>query len=482
MAANAARARRAARRTHDCIVRWPTVCAAAVLLIYALYGEETLSEMLRVKCMGEFDVAAFRGVNVVPYTGLLFVPAGARYHCGGPIWPEFRKAGFARHHAYGKVRDVKPKHRPAEIVLRDSNLFWAGAICHHFGHQIMEFSMRLAGSRDASPNAQMVFAKLPDAPVPPFFDEIVNWFEIDPTERLIVDAPIRAQTLHVVPQAEQVHVGDEPPASVGPNSDALDRMDAMIERKKLAIGTEHRPIFLTRSHVSSRIAAEDYIAWAAALSGAIVVRPETLPLADQMALALSSRRLIITDGSALHLLSLAGRQFDTVHVLQRRPRQLTASASLTPRCRTLEYVNILAGCLCGLYTDGTENQQLGLAVPDEARLFDAFGRCGIDLRPVWDRNDFQNCIERDVNTWAVEMLPAAIDRNPESRPFAANRAYETLQFRPRFAASVRRAILRTDKGPYRAVRSADAAFGNVWRRTLGRRGDAKPRFPKALAD
>lgn len=431
--------------------------------------------------MGPTDVAIDERVRVVPYTDLFRAPLGKSYHQGGPIWSDWPNAGFARHHTHGRRCDMPPPHQDPTAQLTDGNLFWGGAICHHFGHQIMDFSMRILGSCAAHPSASLLFSRLPGAPIPPFFKSILDWFEVEPARVRVIDAPIRAQTLHIVPQAEQTHRGTEPAGVVGPSAAYLDLMDRFIAQKRLPLGTETRPVFLTRAGVQLPLAGEAYIAWAAQQCGAIVVRPEQLPLAEQMALILAARTLIITEGSAFHLLSLAGRQFHTLDVLVRRPSQQTANAALTPRCNALAYVDLLDGCLCGLTPKGRPFEHGGLPIPGERQVIERFGRHGVDLRRVWSHDDFADAVERDVRLWVRHRLRRAVTSHPDAAAFVDATIDRALAVRPRLAAHVRAAVRNAaaslDTAPIQlpALRPTHSA---TLRRAITRRlAPTRPRYP-----
>jgi hypothetical protein len=150
---------------------------------------------------GVVTIADFSDVVVVPYSELLHEPHGA-FHRGGPIWPEWDRAGIERHWVGRQPYDDLPIAPDAVQRSNRDDLFWAGAICRHFGHQIMDFSLRIVPARAAAPDAAFLFAGREGKPLPPFFPAILDWLDVPPDRRVILERPTRFPRLRAAAQPE----------------------------------------------------------------------------------------------------------------------------------------------------------------------------------------------------------------------------------------------------------------------------------------
>ncbi|MEM8854701.1 MAG: glycosyltransferase 61 family protein [Pseudomonadota bacterium] len=347
--------------------------------------------------MTPVDVATYDAVDVVSYDRLLGTGA-SRFHRGGPMWPDWDEAPFARHWRSDGPFDARPLEPDATTSLTGAHLFWGGAVCRHFGHQVMDFSMRLASSKAADPNARFLFSHLPEGTVPRWFNGLLMWFGIDPAhDVLFVDRPLRVDRLHVTPQAERLERS-------GPSPAHLDLMDQLVAQKRLGVEAVRGPVYVSRGGRLIGFAGEKYIEAAITAAGGHVFRPENYAIGDQVRLYLSAERLVFAEGSALHLCSLAGRGFPAIDVVLRRKGWRIGEAFLAPRAQSVRYVDTMHGSIHGTKRPGAPWLSRAVTVLDLEATFEYFHAIGLDLRPHWSAQDYTAALSDDIDVWLRREL------------------------------------------------------------------------------
>ena len=149
-----------------CVWFGPTVGAGGTVGQGIVWAQETWTlDCPRV-------ILTFRDVLVTPYSDLLSVsriPGRRRdaarrpVHRGGPHWPDFDTQHEARHCRRGEPVNDEPEWQPSGERLR-GRWAWAGPISSHFGHQIIDFSMRLGPTLAQDGEARFLFAATPFGP------------------------------------------------------------------------------------------------------------------------------------------------------------------------------------------------------------------------------------------------------------------------------------------------------------------------------
>ena len=343
---------------------------------------------------------AFRDVVVAPTESVIGRRTRAEFQ-GGPLWPEFDNRLHARHcrGPAPKPFDVAPTP-PDEVADTLREAVWCGPVCPHFGHAIADFAMRIAESAHRFPALPLLFCTWPGgaATPPPYFLGFLAQFGVAPHRVVLRDTPIRVGTLHVLPQAERL--GGPPPRAE--YLDLLDRCTPSDRDAELAEAT----IFVSRSRIhrdtlAGRLAGEAYLDEVLAAAGARVMHPETLPLDEQLRCYRSARRLVFSEGSALHAMQLLGRVRAEVSVLTRRPDLRMARAALRPRAAALHWVDATSGLLRGHHRSGrgVDNSR-ALAVLDPPVLLARLGEAtGLGLARHWDAARFAAASAQDVTRW-----------------------------------------------------------------------------------
>ena len=340
----------------------------------------------------------FRDMVVVPYAGLLDRWQDGDWHRGGPAWPDWEQQVSARHCRGGRPMDIHPDAPEGPLTHLDA-LAWGGGIDVQFGHQVADFSARLLPTMLARPDLPIAFASKPErgwqtlADTPSFFRAILDWFGLPPERLHLVNEPSLVGELFVVPQGEQL---DGP----GPSAAYLDALDENADRQMGEAPARHETVlYVSRAGIPARFAGEVELERALGAAGVRIMRPETLPLPEQLRAYRESRRMVFAEGSAIHTLQLLGRIDTEVGVLVRRGGKRIARPSLLPRVRSVAYEDATHGLLHGIAPSGRYAHHRGLSLLREEEVPAAFERLGIDLSRTWDAAGFRRSRDEDVLAW-----------------------------------------------------------------------------------
>lgn len=342
---------------------------------------------------GRPALATFPAILVVPYTELTI-----SIQRGGPCWPSFehqREVRFCR-------RGIPEDLQPAEIEARETlagTWAWGGPVIGHFGHQLADFSTRLGPTLAAAPDSRFLFGIQPTllgrplSLLPRFFFDVLEWYGLGRDRVRFVDVPMRVETLLVAPQAEQLGRQEH---GIAPAPAHLDFMDALTAPRLARIPRRYPAVYVSRAAQIGRFAGEAALEGALRAAGVHVVRPESLPLAEQALTYAAADRLIFAEGSAQFGTLLLGRALGDVVVLQRRTNSRIAEPLMTPRATSVRYVDICRGAVPALDGGGRARQSKHLAVPDHGKLLAAFAACGIALGDHLPRKAFERARDEDV--------------------------------------------------------------------------------------
>jgi hypothetical protein len=341
---------------------------------------------------------SFRDVVVTPYTDLLEVPLGGRAHRGGPRWPEWSAQIAARHCRRGVPIDDEPPEAEPTSTLGEAA--WGGAVAFyqgqgHYGHQIADFSTRLLPTLAEKSDVRFAFGVKEKftqhldsfEKLPTFFHEILDWYGIG--ERVdIITEPTLVERLAVAPQAEQF-------GGPGPEPWYLDLLDAHTESR---LGQIERSgsLYASRTTQPSRFAGEAYLESVLEEAGFRPFHPETLTLEEKLRAFAGAESIIFAESSGLHTLQLMGRGLGDVTVLVRNPGWKVALEELTPRARSLRYVDAVRGILHtkDIPIRAEQARWRALHILDPEGL-----EAGLPLGAAWDRTRFDAEVEADVAEW-----------------------------------------------------------------------------------
>ena len=341
----------------------------------------------------------FRDVPIMPFTAhVTRGPEGRALPQGGPLWPDWTGQTVARFCHAGRPVDLPPEPEPIEETIEEP-IAWGGSICPHFGHQIADFSTRLLPTLDHRPGADFAFGTWPRMNItvpteaPGFFLEILAWCGISVDRVRIITRPTLARDLLVAPQAEIRGV-----AGVSPRH--LDMLDALTERH-LGRPKRQGTVYVSRAGQAMRFAGEAEIERALVRAGVTTIRPESLPLREQLGTYAAADRLLFAEGSALHGLQLLGRGIGEVHVLRRRPAATfdLDLSFLEPRARRVVVHRYRPTTLRIHGPTGRVRYGKAMTVLDEGRLLAGFEELGIPLRRHWSSPRYRAACESDLRQW-----------------------------------------------------------------------------------
>ncbi len=334
---------------------------------------------------------------MVPYSDLLDRWRDGEIHRGGPIWPEWEVQAEARHRRAGRPVDVRPAD-PQGPLEEAGPMAWGGAIVDAFGHQLADFSTRLLASLRARPDLPIAFASRPDlgyadlASAPAHFRAILEWLGVPLAQVRLITAPTRATELFVAPQAEQL-------GGPGPAAGYLDALDQLASARLGPRTPEAGLVYVSRAGMEARFAGEPYLEQVLRAAGVRVLRPERLPLHEQLRTYRNATHVMYAEGSALHALQLLGHVDADVGVLERRPGTRLAEDNLRARVRTLGYEEVAGGLVHGILPTGRPALPKGLSIADPERLQEAFARGGVDVRSAWDADAWAEARDADLLRW-----------------------------------------------------------------------------------
>lgn len=347
-------------------------------------------------------------------------------HQGGPIWPDWDNQVGPRFCREGAPFDDRPDDPDPPVAISPvAEVSWCGPVHGHYGHMVADFGMRIIPSMTYRPETPLLFSIPPPrlqalaamprsrrfAKTPKFFREILAYAGARPKDVVISVAPELFRTLHVHPQPEQLYV-------IGPSPDHLALMGAHA-RRKLGPLQQGGAVFVSRAGMSARFAGESYLEQVLAAAGMRIFRPEQHSVTDQIRTYRAADTLVFSEGSAVHTLQFLGGGLGTVVVLERRPGNRIAEASLQPRCRHLAYVDMLRDTLCETHPDGQAAVTRGMPFLDPGILLAEMAALGFDLSGVWQSSALRDAEEADVAAWLREPYRDRFRDDPNSRAHIA---------------------------------------------------------------
>lgn len=337
----------------------------------------------------------FENIVVMPIQQVLGSPFGNSEHKLGPVWPNWEAAGSIRFQRKGVPKDDKPwLGDKTQLTYALGNYVWCGPIVDHFGHQIADFSTRIACYRES--NAKYLFSVRKGSGytfdnLPNFIKEIFSWFKIEPENIFFVEKPTVVQKLSVEPQQEQL-------PQKGPSKNYLSLLDGLVRANNLDEIERKGIYYISRAGMlKGMIAGESYFEAFLSSQGVTIIKPETLSLWEQLKIYMSAETLIFSEGSALHALQLLGHLDCKIRVLQRRPNFLMAKGLLTPRTTErgeLSYHQV-GKIVAGIRADGEPATDAGVTIPRIEKLIEYFQFEGLDYSS-FEQDKLTEAIKIDV--------------------------------------------------------------------------------------
>jgi len=348
----------------------------------------------------------FKNVNVVPYEFL--INNFEKFHQGGPIWHDFETQTVARHCRGQKPCDSKPEYLNPLLTV-DKPCIWLGPVTNHFGHQIYDFSGRIApsianGTKDCN---YIVGIKKGSSVIPKVSIDILNWFNVNLSKVEVVACPTTFRSISVFGQIEQPFTT--------PKLDYLNYLDDLTRINLGNIKKTSNIVYVSRSKIHAHIAGESYIEELMLLEGIKIIHPQELSLKDQLSTYCSADLLIFSEGSALHGLQLLGTVKSKVVIINRRQNfKMGMKDFLHGRCNSVHYIDSVSDQLAIITDYGKEHLTSSLALINYDSLLVELKNQGVNLWRNFKLSDFHSSVEKDIHKWLKRNLEIGHLRNKAS--------------------------------------------------------------------
>jgi Glycosyltransferase 61 len=212
-----------------------------------------------------------------------------------------------------RSRPIKLGHLRQPVEQFSGRMIYAGVIGPDFGHQLTQSLGRLWACAEFAEAELAYVATSPEyEALPGYFVDLVRWLGVTNPVRL-VRQPLTVAEL-VVPQ-DLCNLHRRPSIAPVFARWLADRRPARPVEPSLSVYASRsgldvaRGQYLQETELESALAAEGYL----------VIKPEQMPIGDQIDLYLRAGRLIFADGSAAHLWSLFGHADQRAAMILRRP-------------------------------------------------------------------------------------------------------------------------------------------------------------------
>jgi hypothetical protein len=334
-------------------------------------------------------------VSVVPFIGIMDTPSGGSFHEGGPIWKDWDNAGRKRYMNNGNTEDDEPALNEKPVVTIEGKSAWLGPQFPHFGHQVADAATRyLATGQDTEVSTYILGDKQfnNQGKIRQTTAAILDWFDIDVSKVRVVSKSVKCQTLVAFPQAEQRN-------QVGPNSKYIEALTEHQNKKLLNVeGGEGEKYFVSRAGMPAHIAGESFLEDIFAAHGYKVIRPELLPLMQQLKIYAGAKELVFTEGSALHAMQLLGQVGANIYVINRRPNTKLGKHLFAPRTPSIEYIEADVSLLHGCRLSGDPAPETGLAVPTLSGLQQCLSKI-MHSAVFLNASNFEAAVKTDFDLW-----------------------------------------------------------------------------------
>ena len=223
---------------------------------------------------------------------------------------------------------------------------------------------------------------------------ICRWYGVDLDCVVLINTHTKVKKLTVVALQEAKRLG--------PSEPYLDLLDANAKRM---LGTVRSIplVYVSRSKQDGGILGEAYLEEVFAKAGAVVIRPEKLPLERQMEIYSGARKLVFPEGSAVHGLQLLGHLPSEVVILKRRLDKDSYLEALTPRVQAVYYLDVDGGRLSFALggqgrRPGREKllKMRGLVVVNSDRFLADMDKLDIPISQYWDEKEYCRVAEEQM--------------------------------------------------------------------------------------
>jgi hypothetical protein len=387
--------------------RWPAALRRQLQCSGQAFARQ---HQLRRECLQQ--------VAVLPFAQLLDLWRGGSVYQGGPQAVARQPIPALLH-----WRGARVVSDPL-AVPQDTNLeplpgrhFWCGPISDHFGHMVGEFSGRiLAASLDPRDGTLLFAAREGEHR---HWNNLQSWqrsliAHLNPARKPVafLQDPARLENLVVIPPQQRMLALPTPWQLAALEHCCRPWVGEPIEQ----------PVVLSRARHAGCTGAHNLLgsfAGEAALDallqrhGARVVYPEQLSLEEQLRITLNARRLVVSEGSALHGLELLGwRPHTQLVVIARRPLWPGMELPLRARFAELHWLDAVQELL---WLPPANPRVKGLARLDIRQLLDRLEPC-LKLRFSDDEKAAVQAAAGRQIRGLLQTLPLRRDPSPARQP------------------------------------------------------------------
>jgi hypothetical protein len=238
-------------------------------------------------------------VLIVPYV---------RPFVGGPdleVIPDHAR----RRHGENFEDEFPDQMRDVEAEFLAGRYLYGGPMYFHFGHVMVDSTTRL-WAFDRKRHAGIVFAGLErSGPTPNWLFEVMTLFGVSESNLQIIGRPTVVESLDFPTPGSMVGFDVEPWY--------LDYLDDLSGKLNSSVP---RLVYLGRTHIRSKggLMGESYFADHLVRRGFIYIRPEELPILEQMAIMKNAETVVFAEGSAVNSITLVGRSNASFFMIPRR--------------------------------------------------------------------------------------------------------------------------------------------------------------------
>ncbi len=236
--------------------------------------------------------------------------------------------------------------QPLPAKSRKGPALYAGPFFFQYGHCLAESIHRLWAWLEYPGEFNKVLVcpqwlPIPQRQMAPHVPQLLDYFGIPVDLRQYIKQPLHVGKLIVPAQASILH--NEP---IRPAGSYL----KLLEKRANLLGDLSglpEKLYICRSGYINQgsYAGERYLEQLLARDGYHVLKPETLPLREQLRYLRAARKIIAVEGSALHSFELFGSARASITIIQRRSRiqpvMRTVLEPRVPECTFFEQTQLL---------------------------------------------------------------------------------------------------------------------------------------------
>lgn len=238
-----------------------------------------------------------------------------------------------------------------------------------------------------------------------------------------------------------------------PSSDYLDLLGRIATRNGLPTPTsqDDKVVFISRA--GQRISGGDaYLEQVLGEYGATIIRPEEIPIRETLSAIYSAKKIIVSEGSAIHNFNFLGRIAADVLVLVRRKRLRLGWFDLAPRVQNLCYTEVADGSVIISDSPLPWRRVLQPSGPGAFPLIagggehisDALKEFGVDVSAIWDPIRFRAQVRADFVTWIRDEVKKFPNQSLENRIRLGMATLTAINAYPEFSP----VLLRTLQSAY----------------------------------